>query len=205
MKYSSDEFCREAKETFMEIKYTGQTYYDIDLEGRVERLIIAPVHPTLHIASFVLLGDTNLTNYCAKVLAEKIKDLDYDYIVCPEAKVLPLAQSVCTYLGEKDFVVFRKGKKAYMLDAIETEVKSITTRAVQKMVVDIRDANKIRGKKVLLMDDVVSTGGTFHAMQALLDNIGDVEIVGYAAVLREGTDFEDDNLYYIQDLPTFVG
>ncbi len=189
----------------MEIKYTGQTYYDIDLEGRVERLVIAPVHPTLHIASFVLLGDTNLTNYCAKVLAEKIKDLDYDYIVCPEAKVLPLAQSVCTYLGEKDFVVFRKGKKAYMLDAIETEVKSITTQAIQKMVVDIRDANKLRGKKVLLMDDVVSTGGTFHAMQALIDIIGDIEIVGYAAVLREGTDFEAENLYYIQDLPIFVG
>ena len=63
----------------MEIAYTGQTYYDIDLAGRTERLIIAPVHPTLHIASFVLLGDTELTNYCAKVLADKIKDVDYDY------------------------------------------------------------------------------------------------------------------------------
>ena len=171
----------------MEIAYTGQTYYDIDLAGRTERLIIAPVHPTLHIASFVLLGDTELTNYCAKVLADKIKDVDYDYIVVPEAKVLPLAQSVCTQLGEKDFVVFRKGKKAYMLDAIETEVKSITTAAVQKMVVDIRDAEKIRGKKVLL------------------EKIGDIEVVGYAAVLREGTDFPNDKLYYLNELPIFVG
>ena len=188
----------------MEIKYTGQEYYDIDLAGRKERLVIAPVHPTLHIAGFVLLGDTELTNYCAKILAEKIKDVDFDYIVCPEAKVLPLAQSISTILGERDFVVFRKGKKAYMPAAIETEVKSITTAAVQKMVVDIRDADKIRGKKVLLLDDVVSTGGTFRAMEALLDQIG-VEIVGYAAVLREGTDFPSDNLYYINELPIFVG
>ena len=188
----------------MFIEYTGQTYYDIDLAGRVERLDIAPVHPTLHIAGFVLLGNTELTNYCGKVLAEKLKDVEFDYIVCPEAKVLPLAQSVATQLGNKEFVVFRKGRKAYMLDAIETEVKSITTANVQKMVVDIKDANKIRGKKVLLLDDVVSTGGTFKAMEVLLDQIG-VEIVGYSAVLREGTDFPNDNLYYISDLPLFVG
>ena len=188
----------------MEIPYTGQTNYDIDLEGRIEHLAIAPVSPTLHIASFVLLGDSNLTNYCAKILAEKIKNVDFDYIVCPEAKVLPLAQSICTCLGEINFVVFRKGAKAYMLNPIETSVKSITTNDVQKMVVDGRDADKIRGKKVLLLDDVVSTGGTFQAMKALLDRL-DSKIVGYAAVLKEGTDFEDKNLYYIQDLPLFIG
>ena len=92
-----------------------------------------------------------------------------------------------------------------MLDAIETEVKSITTQAVQTMVVDIRDAEKIRGKKVLLMDDVVSTGGTFKAMEVLLEKIGDIEVVGYAAVLREGTDFPNDKLYYLNELPIFVG
>lgn len=188
----------------MEIAYTGQTHYDIDLAGRTEHLQIAPVTPTLHIASFVLLGDTELTNYCARILGEKIKNVDYDYIVCPEAKVLPLAQSICTYLGEKEFVVFRKGVKAYMLNAIETQVKSITTSAIQKMVVDGRDADKIRGKKVLLIDDVVSTGGTFHAMQALLSQL-DCKIAGYAAVLKEGTDFESENLFYIQDLPLFIG
>lgn len=188
----------------MEIAYTGQTQYDIDLAGRIEHLAVAPVTPTLHIASFVLLGDTELTNYCSGILAEKIKDVDFDYIVCPEAKVLPLAQSICTQMGEREFVVFRKGVKAYMLNAIETEVKSITTSAVQKMVVDGRDADKIRGKKVLLLDDVVSTGGTFHAMEALLKQL-DSEIVGYAAVLKEGTDFVSDKLYYIRDLPLFVG
>ena len=152
----------------MEIKYTGQEYYDIDLAGRTDRLVIAQVAPTLHIASFVLLGNTELTNYCAKIIADKIKDIDFDYIVVPEAKVLPMVQSVCTILGDRDFVVFRKGVKAYMVNPIETSVKSITTLAVQKMVVDGVDADKIRGKKVLLMDDVVSTGGTFHAMEKLL-------------------------------------
>ena len=188
----------------MEIKYTGQEYYDIDLAGRTERLVIAQVAPTLHIASFVLLGNTELTNYCAKIIADKIKDIDFDYIVVPEAKVLTMVQSVCTILGDRDFVVFRKGVKAYMVNPIETSVKSITTLAVQKMVVDGVDADKIRGKKVLLMDDVVSTGGTFHAMEKLLADL-DCKIVGYAAALREGTDFSSDNLYYIQELPVFVG
>lgn len=188
----------------MEIPYTGQKYYDIDLDGRIERLPVTPVTPTFHIAGFVLLGNTELTNYCARIMADKIKDVDFDYIVVPEAKVLPLTQSVCTLLGDRDFVVFRKGAKAYMVDPIETEVKSITTAAVQKMVVDGVDADKIRGKKVIVMDDVVSTGGTFHAMKHLLDQLG-CEIVAYAAVLREGTDFPADNLYYIADLPVFPG
>lgn len=188
----------------MEIEYKGQKYYDIDLAGRIERLPLAEVHPTLHIASFVLLGDTKLTNYCAKVLGDKIKDLDFDYIVCPEAKVLPLAQSLCTYLDEKDFIVFRKGVKAYMLNPIETNVQSITTKDVQKMVVDGKDADKIRGKKVLLIDDVVSTGGTFYAMQELLAQL-DCTIVAYSAILKEGSDFAAENIYYIQDLPLWVG
>lgn len=188
----------------MEITYTGQKYYDIDLAGRTERLLITPVTPTLHIAGFVLLGNTELTNYCAKVLGDKVKGLDFDYIVCPEAKTLPLAQSLCTYLGEKEFIVFRKGVKAYMSNPIITEVKSITTSAVQTMVVDGTDADKIRGKKVLILDDVVSTGGTFRAMEGILKNLG-CEIVGYSAVLKEGTDFNADNLYYIQDLPLWIG
>ncbi len=188
----------------MNIQYTGQTHFDLDLEGRVERLDVAKVTDGLHIASFVLLGDTNLTNYCAKLLGDKIKKADYDYIVCPEAKVLPLAQSICTYLGEKDFVVFRKDEKAYMLNPMKTSVKSITTAREQNMVVDGRDADKIRGKKVLLLDDVVSTGGTFKAMEVLLADIG-CEVVGYAAVLKESGDFPHENLYYIQDLPLFIG
>ena len=188
----------------MEIRYTGQKYYDIDLAGRIERLPITPVTPTVHIAGFVLLGNTNLTNYCAKVLGDKIKDVDFDYIVCPEAKTLPLAQSLCTYLGEKEFVVFRKGAKAYMVDPLVTVVKSITTREPQIMVVDGLDAEKLKGKKVLLMDDVVSTGGTFNAMEELLDEIG-CNVVGYATVLKESTDFNKDNHYYIQDLPLWIG
>lgn len=188
----------------MEIKYTGQKYYDIDLAGRTERLIITPVTPTLHIAGLVLLGNTELTNYCAKILYDKIKNIDFDYIVCPEAKTLPLAQSLCTYLGEKEFIVFRKGVKAYMVNPIIADVKSITTNVVQTMVVDGTDVEKIRGKKVLILDDVVSTGGTFRAMEGILKDI-DCEIVGYTAVLKEGTDFNEDKLYYIQDLPLWIG
>ncbi len=188
----------------MEISYTGQTHYDIDIAGRKETLVVAQVAPTLHIASFVLLGNTELTNYCAEKLAEKIKDLDFDYIVVPEAKVLPLTQALCTILGNREFVVFRKGAKAYMLDPIETEVKSITTSAVQKMVVDGVDAAKIRGKKVLLLDDVVSTGGTFRAMETLLSQL-DCQVVGYSAVLQESTDFTKEPLFVLGQLPLFIG
>ena len=188
----------------MEIKYTGQKYYDIDLAGRIERLDIAAVTPTLHIAGLVLLGNTNLTNHCAKALGDKIKHLDFEYIVCPEAKTLPLAQSLCTYLDETEFVVFRKGVKAYMNKPLITEVKSITTDDVQLMVVDGKDADKIRGKKVLILDDVVSTGGTFKAMEGILKELG-CEVAGYAAVLKEGEDFNAENLYYLNTLPLWIG
>lgn len=188
----------------MIIDYNGQTSYEVDIAGRKETLVVAPVSPTLHIASFVLLGNTELTNYCADKLAEMVKTVDFDYIVCPEAKVLPLAQALCTKLGNREFVVFRKGKKAYMLDAIETEVKSITTNAIQKMVVDGVDAAKLKGKKVLLMDDVVSTGGTFNAMNVLISQL-DCTVVGYAAALRESDDFKGEPLFTLGELPLFVG
>ena len=188
----------------MEIKYTGQEYYDVDLAGWTERLPLAMVTPTLHIAGLSLLGVTKLTNHCAKALGDKIRHLEFDYIVCPEAKTLPLAQALCTYLDERDFVVFRKGVKAYMNTPIVTEVKSITTNATQLMVVDGKDADKIRGKKVLILDDVVSTGGTFRAMEGVLEKIG-CEIVAYAAVLKEGEDFNKENLYYLSTLPLWIG
>lgn len=185
------------------IKYTGQTYYEIDLAGRKEKLYLAEVAPNVHIAVFLLFGNTELTNYCAGVLAEKLKDVDFDYIVCPEAKTLPLVQSLCTILDNQEFIVFRKGPKAYMNNPISTDVKAITSSVEQTMTVDGRDADKLRGKKILIIDDVISTGSTMQAVETLLSQI-DANIIGYASILKEGDDFKKEAIY-IADLPLFIG
>lgn len=187
----------------MTITYEGQTHYGIDICGYKMQLPLVQVAPDLHIASFVMLGEVNCTNHCAKKLAQKMKAITFDYMICPEAKVLPLAQALCSELNVPKFVVMRKSVKGYMQDPVETEVKSITTDKVQNLVIDGADADMIRGKRVLLIDDVVSTGGTFDAMEVLLKQL-DVTVVGYAAALKEGDAFESDQLVYLQDLPLFA-
>ncbi len=186
----------------MQIAYAGQTEYTLDIEGYKKVLPLVQVADKLHIASFVMLGDVACTNHCARRLALRLRALDFDYIVCPEAKVLPLAQMLCTELGRAEFIVFRKSVKSYMRDPLETSVKSITTDQEQHLVVDGDEADRLRGKRVLLIDDVVSTGGTFHAMESLLDQL-DTLLVGYVAALREGDSFPTDKLIYLADLPLF--
>lgn len=187
----------------MILKYEGQTHYGLDICGYKMQLPLVQVAPTLHIASFVMLGEVNCTNHCAKKLAEKMNGITFDYIICPEAKVLPLAQELCSQLCVPQFVVMRKDVKGYMQDPVETSVKSITTDKVQNLVIDGKDAELIRNKRVLLIDDVVSTGGTFDAMEVLLAQLN-VSVVGYAAALKEGDDFVRENLVYLQDLPLFI-
>lgn len=188
----------------MKIPYEGQTEYTIDLDGYTAHLPVVQVSPDLHIASFVILGAVEMTQHCARKLAQKINPKKFDYIICPEAKVLPLAQALCNELGVSEYVVLRKGIKGYMIDPVEVKVKSITTDSLQKLVIDGADAEKIRGKRVFLLDDVVSTGGTFYAMEELLHNL-DTEIVGYGAILREGDSFPPEDLIYLKDLPVFPG
>ncbi|MEG2259256.1 MAG: phosphoribosyltransferase family protein [Oscillospiraceae bacterium] len=186
----------------MQITYSGQTEYTIDIEGYKKVLPLVQLNRDLHIASFVMLGDVGCTNHCALRLARLLRDVEFDYMVCPEAKVLPLAQALCTELGRAEFIVFRKSAKSYMREPLEAHVKSITTHSEQLLVIDGDEADKIRGKRILLIDDVVSTGGTFKAMQQLLNRV-DAKIIGYAAALREGDSFPTDQLTYLADLPLF--
>ena len=186
------------------MQYTGQTHFDLDLCGMPLSLPVVQVAPGLHIASFVMLGAAEVTRFCAERLAERLRGRTFDYIVCPEAKVLPLAQSLCERLGLREFVVLRKDVKSYMQNAIEADVKSITTAKTQHLVVDGVEADKLRGRRVLLLDDVVSTGGTFEAMEQILGTL-DVTVVGYAAALREGDSFPEDSLVYLGQLPLFEG
>ena len=187
----------------MKLLYEGQAYYGLDICGYKMQLPVVQIAPGLNIASFVMLGEVNCTNHAAKELAKRLSHFSFDYIICPEAKVLPLAQALCSEMNIPQFVVMRKSVKGYMQNPVATDVKSITTDKVQSLVIDGKDADKIRGKRVLLIDDVVSTGGTFEAMEVLLNQL-DVTVVGYAAVLKEGNDFNRPNTVTLQDLPLFV-
>ncbi|MFW6269467.1 MAG: phosphoribosyltransferase family protein [Bacillota bacterium] len=186
----------------MELKYKGQEYYDLEISGFHRKLPVVHLKDNIWIASFVMLGDVNLVNFCAGALATKLAKIDFDYIVGPEAKVIPLLQSMATFLGNSHYVVCRKQVKGYMKDPVELEVESITTPGKQKLVLGGSDVERIKGKKVVLIDDVVSTGGTFDSMDSLMEKVG-AEVIGRAAVLKEGDSYEKD-LIYLEDLPIFI-
>lgn len=186
----------------MEIKYTGQTHYDLEISGFHRKLPVVQINENLWIASFVMLGDVNLINFCAGALATKLAKLDFDYLVGPEAKVIPLLQSLGTFLGLSRYIVCRKNVKAYMENPVTLKVDSITTKGKQHLVLNGMDVERIKGKRVVLIDDVVSTGGTFAALEELIEKTG-AEIAGRAAVLKEGNSYDRD-LIYLQDLPIFI-
>lgn len=160
------------------------------------------VAPDLWIASFVMLGDTQLVNVCAGALAGEIARYDFDVIVGPEAKAVPLLQALSTLLGHQRYVVCRKSVKAYMHDPIKVEVQAITTPGAQTLVLDGIDAARIRGKRVAVVDDVVSTGGSMMSVEGLMKKAG-ATIACKAAVLKEGTSYSGD-LIHLHDLPVFT-
>jgi len=185
----------------MELKYEGQEFYDLEISGFHRRLPIVKVADNLWVASFVMLGDVTLVNFCAGALATKLAGLEFDYLVGPEAKVIPLMHSIGTFLGHSSYIICRKQVKAYAENPIVLDVKSITTEEKQQLVLNGIDAEKIKGKKVVLIDDVVSTGGTFDSLEELM-KISETEVVGRAAILKEGNNY-DGELIYLQDLPLF--
>lgn len=185
----------------MELKYEGQKYYDLEISGFHRKLPIVQLNDELWIASFVMLGDVTLVNFCAGALATKLAGLKFDYLVGPEAKVIPLLHAMGTFLGHNSYIICRKQIKSYAENPVVLDVASITTREKQQLVLNGLDAEKIKGKKVILLDDVVSTGGTFKSLEKLMD-MAEAEVVGRAAVLKEGDNY-DGELIYLQDLPLF--
>ena len=158
------------------MQYQGQKEYQLEVAGLKRKLPIININPNLSIASFVMLGDTELNNKCAQELIKKFPSKYFDYLVIPEAKSIPLAQAICTLLLEegypKDYIVLRKGIKSYMENPGIVETKSITTAEDQKIVINGVDADKIKGKTVYLLDDVISTGGSYRSMINLIQKIG---------------------------------
>jgi len=154
----------------------------------------------LYIAGFVIFGDQELTVACAKELLAKAPA--YDYIITAEAKGIPLAHEMARQTGAKKYFLARKVPKLYMTGVFEVAVKSITTAKEQKLYLDIADAELMKGKRILLVDDVISTGESLHALEALVEKAGG-EIVGRMAVLAEGEAQDRADLIYLEKLPVF--
>jgi len=182
--------------------YTGQRFYELKVCGLTRRLPVIQIAENLWIASFVMLGDAQLVNVCAGALATRLAEADFDIMLGPEAKVVPLLQSIATLLGHQRYVVCRKSVKAYMQDPLVVEVESITTKGKQKLVLDGVDVQRVKGKRVAVVDDVVSTGGTLEAVEALVKQAGG-EVVCRAAVLKEG-DQPFEGLIFLETLPVFT-
>ena len=177
--------------------------YTLKVAGLVRHLPLRKITSELSIASFVMLGDTELVERTAVALYEKIPKYEIDILVCPEAKAIPLAQTLATLL-KVNYVVVRKSVKGYMNDPLVEEVKSITTTEKQRLVLDGIDVDKVKGRHVCIVDDVVSTGGSIKSIEALLRRT-DCKIVCKAAVLLEEAGYEDPDLVYLERLPVFKG
>ena len=171
------------------------------IAGVTRDLPICKVTDDLYIGAFILFGDAEITVACARELLKRAPK-DYDYLLTAEAKSIPLIHEMARQSGAKHYFIARKGPKAYMPDPISVEDRSITTLGVQQLFLGRDDADLIRGKRILLMDDVISTGGSIHAMEALVNMAGGT-VVGRIAVLAEGAAADRTDIKYLERLPVF--
>ena len=174
--------------------------HSMNIAGLERQLPICRVTDDLYIGAFVIFGDCELTTAAAKALLEKAPE--YDYIITAESKGIPLAQEMARLNGDAKWMLARKGVKLYMQDVVCVEVKSITTTNVQKLYLDGNDAAMMRGKRVLVVDDVISTGESLHALEELVKAAGG-NIVGKMAILAEGDAQTREDIIYLEKLPLF--
>ena len=175
-------------------------YHTMTIAGVQRDLPICKVSDDLYIGAFVIFGDVELTVKTAEALLKKAPE--YDYMITAESKGIPLIHEMARQSGATKYFIARKGSKAYMPDPIHVEDKSITTAGVQKLYLGRDDADLIRGKRILLMDDVISTGGSIHAMEELVKLAGGT-VVGRVAVLAEGDAAQRTDIRFLAPLPVF--
>ena len=174
--------------------------YEMDIAGLQRELPLCKVTDDLYIGAFVMFGDVELTVHCAAELLKLAPE--YDYLIAPEAKAIPLLYEMARQSGAEKYFLARKGAKAYMSGVFEVEVRSITTMHIQKLVIDKADAELIKGKRMLILDDVISTGESLHAMEELVTRAGGV-IAGKMAVLAEGDAYNRGDIITLGKLPVF--
>jgi adenine phosphoribosyltransferase len=174
--------------------------YELQVAGLSRQLPIIQINDSLAIASFVILGDTELVCASAKVLADQLPEVDV--LVTAEAKGIPLVFEISKLLGMKNYIVARKSIKAYMDAPMIHEVESITTKEKQMLCLDGNDVALIQGKRVAIIDDVISTGESLRAVEELVKKAGG-EIVVKAAILAEGDAADRKDILFLEKLPLF--
>ena len=174
--------------------------YEIDVAGLKRELPLCRVTDDLYIAAFVIFGDVELTVHCATQLLKRAPE--YDYLLAPEAKSIPLLYEMARQSGAEKYFLARKKPKAYMSGVFEVKVQSITTAGEQTLVLDTEDAKMMKDKKILILDDVISTGESLLATEALVKKAGGI-IAGRMAILAEGQAAERDDIIVLQKLPLF--
>ena len=174
-------------------------YYRINIAGLERDLPICPINEHLYIAGFVMFSDVEMTVRCAEELLKRAPE--HDLIITAESKGIPLAYEMAKQEG-KNYILARKGLKAYMTNPIKVEVKSITTAKVQTLYLDECDVEKMKGKRILIVDDVISTGESLHAIEELVNDAGG-NIVGTTPRLAEGDAADRHDIIFLQKLPLF--
>lgn len=174
--------------------------YKMNIAGLDRSLPLCKVTDDLYIGAFVIFGDPELSTASAKALLEKAPE--YDYLVTAEAKSIPLIHEMARLNGNQKYLIARKYPKLYMRDVLTANVRSITTDKVQTLYLDGNDARLISGKRVLIVDDVISTGESLHAIEELVHMAGG-NIVGKMAILAEGDATTRDDIIYLEKLPLF--
>ena len=175
-------------------------YYTMNIAGVERDLPLCPLNDKLQIGAFVMFGDVELTVACAEALLKIAPE--YDVMITAESKGIPLVYEMARQRGGERYLLARKAPKLYMRDVIKCEVQSITTAAKQVLYLDGYDAAYMRGKRVLIVDDVISTGESLNALVSLVEQAGG-NIVGKMAVLAEGDAADRDDILFLEKLPLF--
>lgn len=174
--------------------------YKIKLAGLERELPLCPLGEQLYIAAFVIFGDVELTCACARELLKKAPE--HDIMITSESKGIPLLYEMARQSGENRYIVARKMQKLYMSDVFACKVNSITTAAEQTLYLDGKDASFLKGRRVLIVDDVISTGESLRAIETLVQHAGGI-IVGKLAILAEGAAAQREDIQYLERLPLF--
>ena len=175
-------------------------YHTMEIAGLKRDLPICKVSDDLYIGAFVIFGDVELTEHCAAALLKKAPA--YDYLITAEAKGIPLIHEMARQSGQNKYLLARKAPKLYMNNVLEVSVHSITTAREQHLYLDGEDAALMRGKRILIIDDVISTGESLAALERLVEAAGGV-ICGRMAILAEGDAQTRDDIIYLEKLPVF--
>ena len=179
-----------------------KTSYTLNVAGLSRELTLCPLNSEISIAAFVIFGDVELTCACATELIKKAPE--HDIMITSESKGIPLIYEMARQMGVSNYIVARKMEKLYMSSTFACEVNSITTAKKQTLYLDGKDAAYIKGKRVLIVDDVISTGESLRAIEELVNRAGG-NIVGKMAILAEGDAKDRDDIIYLEPLPLFHG